>query len=124
MKKRKRVSGDQYLHREDPENVEKIKTKMKPTTRISKSGNIAQGIMQILALEMPHHIAALDCRYRRTVCELPTEATVAAALQSSAWIFDGMPDDPEQCVNQMLNAMTLSEQVELESADFEALTGT
>jgi hypothetical protein len=35
-----------------------------------------------------------------------------------------MPDDPEQCVIQMLNAMTLSEQVDFESADFGALTGT
>jgi len=124
MKKRKRVSGDQYLHREEPEKVEKIKTKMNAYHAHLQIGNIAQGIMQILALEMPQHIAALDCRYRRTICELPTEATVAAALQSSASIFDGMQDDPEQCVNQMLNAMTLSEKMDIESADLGALTGT
>ncbi len=73
---------------------------------------------------MPYQVAALDCHYRRTVCELPTEATVAAALKSSAWIFDGMPDDPEQCVNRMLNALSLPEQEEIESNDFGILTGT
>ena len=87
-------------------------------------GIIAQGMMQILALEMPQHIAALDYHCRSTVCELPTEATVAAALKSSAWIFNGMKDDPEQCVNQMQNAMNLADQREAESGVFEILTGT
>jgi hypothetical protein len=37
--------------------------------------NIALGLMQVLALEMPQHIVAFDYHYRRTVCELPTEGT-------------------------------------------------
>lgn len=124
MKKRKRVSGDQYLHREEPQNVEKIKIKMNSYHAHLQIGNIAQGIMQILALEMPQHITALDFRFRRTICDLPTEATVAAALQSSVTIFDGMRDNPEQCVNQMMNAMAQSAQASVESSDFVALTGT
>jgi hypothetical protein len=68
--------------------------------------------MQVLALEMPQYVVALDCHYRRTVCSLPTEATVAAALKSSNWIFVGMTEDPEQCINQMQNAMDLAEQEE------------
>ncbi len=124
MKKRKRVSGDQYLQREDPENVEKIKAKMNAYHTHLQIRNIAQGIMQILALEMPNNISALDFRYRRTLCELPTEATVAAVLRGSASIFDGMKDDPEQCVYQMINAMSRSEQMDIEFADFGVLTGT
>jgi DDE superfamily endonuclease len=124
MKKRSRASGDQYVHREPEKNVEKIKMKMNAYHVHLQIGNIAQGMMQILALEMPQHVAALDCHYRRTVCELPTEATVAAALKTSAWIFDGMTDDPEQCVNQMRNAMNLDEQRETGSGGFEIPTGT
>ena len=73
---------------------------------------------------MPHHVAALDCHSRRTICELPTEATVAAALKSSVWIFDGMTDAPEQCVNQMQNAMDLAEQGEANSGEFGVFTDT
>jgi len=124
MKKRSRASGDQYVHREPEENVEKIKVKMNAYHVHLQIGNITQGLLQILALEMPQHIAALDCHYRRTVCELPTEATVSAALKSSDWIFGGMTDDPEQCVNQMENAMNLADQKEAGSGEFENLTGT
>ena len=124
MKKRSRASGDQYVHRESEKNVEKIKMKMNAYHVHLQIGNITQGILQILALEMPHHVAALDRHYRRTICELPTEATVAAALKSSAWIFDGMTDDPEQCVNQMQNAMDLAGQGVANSAEFGVFTGT
>jgi hypothetical protein len=124
MKKRSRASGDQYVHREPEENVEKIKMKMNAYHVHLQIGNITQGMMQILALEMPQHVVALDCHYRRTVCELPTEATVAAALKSSAWIFDGMTDDPEQCVNQMQNAMNLAGHVEKGSGELGIFTGT
>jgi hypothetical protein len=124
MKKRSTTSGDQYLHRESKEDREKIQDKVHAYHVHLQIGNIAQGLMQILALEMPHQIAALDCHYRRTLCEMPTEATVAAALKSSAWIFDGIPDDPEQCINQMRNALDKIELADIEVNCFESLTGT
>ncbi len=109
MKKRSRTAGDQYLHREAKEKVEKVKSKKAAYHVHLQIGNLAQGLMQILVLKMPHLIAAMVRRYRRTVCELPSEATVVAALQGSAWMFSGMSDDPKRCVNQMLNALFMAE---------------
>jgi len=55
-------------------------------------GHIAQGIAQVLAVEMPEVISRLDSEYRRTVCEMPSEATVMQVFRKNVRIFDGIGD--------------------------------
>ena len=55
-------------------------------------GHIAQGIAQVLAVEMPEVISKLDSEYRRTICEMPSEATVMQVFRKNVRIFDGIGD--------------------------------
>lgn len=57
------------------------------------AGHVAQGIAQILAVEMPHEIASMDSKFRRTVCETPSEATVMQVFRKALRIFDGIGDN-------------------------------
>jgi len=64
-------------------------------------GHIAQGIAQILSIEIPETISRLDSEYRRTVCEMPSEATVMQVFRNNVAIFNGVGDKTENIKKQI-----------------------
>jgi len=64
-------------------------------------GHIAQGIAQILSMEIPQTISKLDSEFRRTVCEMPSEATVMQVFRLNVAIFDGVGDKTENIKKQI-----------------------
>lgn len=101
----RKIKGDQYTHKMDKLDSEKVWRKFNCYHLFLQTASIAQGIAQILAAEMPSKILELDTDFKRTVIPLPSEATVKRALAKTCFIFSGMPDCAERCVNRMALAL-------------------
>lgn len=85
MKKIKRGSGDQYLHRATSEHRDRVWRKIHAYELHVQLGLIAQGLLQVLAVNFRPTVWARFRSWMRTmrVDATPSEAVVAQALRSS-----------------------------------------
>jgi hypothetical protein len=105
LPKARRIGGDRYTHRMRRDRSKRVWEKFESYHVFLQVAAIAQGITQILAAEMPEKVREQDTEYRRTVIALPSEATVKRVLKKTCGIFIGMTDDPDQCINRIVEAL-------------------
>ncbi|HKP97113.1 MAG TPA: hypothetical protein VJ385_15295 [Fibrobacteria bacterium] len=79
--------------------------------------DIAQGITQIPAAEVPAKVREQDTEYRRTVIALQSEATMKRVLEKTCRIFSGMTDDPGQSINRIVEALGAAAATPAEQAE-------
>ncbi len=95
------MKGDVDIAVLPPEEARAILAKVATYHLHMMVGHVAQGIAQMLAIEMPAAIAKVDREYRRTLTEMPSEATVMKVFRRNLGIFAGLGDDPEAAKYQV-----------------------
>jgi hypothetical protein len=102
------MKGDVDMSKYTPKEQIAVHNKIKSYHLHIMVGHIAQGIAQVLAVEMPEVISKLDSEYRRTICEMPSEATVMQVFRKNVRIFDGIGDKTKTIKKAMRNFMAES----------------
>ena len=85
MKPLRRVSGNQYLHRESEKYRNAVRRKIGAYHRHMQLGLIAQGLLQVLSARMPKQVWRSYGSWLRTVRPglAPSEQVVAIALRNT-----------------------------------------